>query len=341
MNRRWFRALFRRRVLIIFMLIVQAVFLWYVVSSSSKASEIIHQILTIVSFLVVLYIFSRKDKGAFKTTWVFLILCFPVFGGLFYLLFNFQTSSRKTANAIKHTQEKAAPLYSLPDDGYQSAKDELNSRFSQVRYLQDYAGFPIYGNTTTKYYSPGESFFEVLLRELEQAEHYIFLEFFIIEEGLMWNSILDVLKKKAAAGVKVRILYDDIGCFLLLPKDYPKQLAEFGIECITFNPFRPLLTVQQNNRDHRKIVVIDGKTAYTGGINLADEYINAKEKYGHWKDSAIEIKGKAAWSFTLMFLQIWELSTKTNEEYMDYYPWKKNIPSMASILSIFQFPEGL
>jgi cardiolipin synthase len=137
----------------------------------------------------------------------------------------------------------------------------------------------------------------------------------------MWNSILEILKQKAQSGVKVRVLYDDLGCFLKLPKDYDEQLRNMGIECQVFNRFKPVLTSMQNNRDHRKIAVIDGKTAFTGGINLADEYMNAIEKFGHWKDASVLVRGKAAWSFTLMFLQMWELTTGVDEDYVRYYPW--------------------
>ena len=138
----------------------------------------------------------------------------------------------------------------------------------------------------------------------------------------MWGSILEVLKRKASQGVTVRLIYDDMGCFFTLPKDYPAQLKKYGIQCAVFNPFRPVLTVKQNNRDHRKIAVIDGKVAFTGGINLADEYINAIEKHGHWKDAAVMLKGKAAWSFTLIFLQMWGMCTGTDEDYGAFYPWK-------------------
>jgi cardiolipin synthase len=134
--------------------------------------------------------------------------------------------------------------------------------------------------------------------------------------------VLEVLKEKAAAGIDVRIIYDDVGCFLLLPKDFPKKLKDMGIKCVVFNPFRPFITAKQNNRDHRKIAVVDGKIAITGGINLSDEYINARKKYGHWKDAAIMVEGAAAWSFTLMFLQMWSVCTKTKEDYSAFYPWK-------------------
>ena len=162
------------------------------------------------------------------------------------------------------------------------------------------------------------------MAEMKKAQSYIFLEYFIVEEGIVWNSILDILKEKAAQGVEVRLIYDDIGCFLTLPKNYAKHLAEYGIKCMTFNPFRPVLSVMQNNRDHRKITSIDGKVAFTGGINLADEYANIIEKHGYWKDSAIMVEGKAAWSLTLMFLEMWQLCTKQKESFERFYPWKDN-----------------
>ena len=199
--------------------------------------------------------------------------------------------------------------------------EELPSQAAQMRYLQNHAGFPVYTDSQTLYLSPGEKKFDCLLQELKKAQRYIFLEYFIIQEGCMWNSILEILKEKAAQGVKVRVLYDDIGCFLKLPQDYDSQLRSMGIDCRVFNRFKPVLTSMQNNRDHRKIAVIDGKVAFTGGINLADEYINAIERFGHWKDASVMVSGKAAWSFTLMFLQMWELTTGEDEDYAQYDPW--------------------
>lgn len=199
--------------------------------------------------------------------------------------------------------------------------EELPSQAAQMQYLQNHAGFPVYTDSQTLYLSPGEKKFDCLLQELKKAQRYIFLEYFIIQEGYMWNSVLEILKEKAAQGVKVRVLYDDIGCFLKLPQDYDSQLRSMGIDCRVFNRFKPVLTSMQNNRDHRKIAVIDGKVAFTGGINLADEYINAIERFGHWKDASVMVSGKAAWSFTLMFLQMWELTTGEDEDYAQYDPW--------------------
>ena len=324
MNQRWFRALFRRRALVIALLLIQIAFVGMLIFTGSQAFQWINGVLRIVSFLAALYIVSKKDKGAYKTAWIFLILTFPLFGGLMYLLVHSQATTRWVAKEIRRSEEKAAPLYRLPGDGYAQAEAAIGDRFPQVRYLQNYMDFPIYTHTATTYYSPGEEMFAALLPELEKAEHYIFLEFFIIHEGVMWDSILEILKRKAKQGVTVRLIYDDMGCFLLLPTDYPKQLEQMGISCIKFNPFRPFLSAIQNNRDHRKIISIDGKVAFTGGINLADEYINAIERFGHWKDSAIKVEGEAAWSFTLMFLQMWDACRRENEDFSRYYPWQTN-----------------
>jgi len=331
MGNKWFRKLLRRRFFVAFLLVLQLAFLIYTLVSSSMTSTIVSKIFSLISLLACLYIISRKDKGAYKLTWVFMILLFPVFGGLFYLMFNFQSTSRNFSKNISGIQKKTKPFLFRTDTDYEEATRKLPEYVPQISYLQNYAGFPIYSNNETTYLSPGEEKFVQLLEELKKAETYIFMEYFIVQEGKMWNSILEILKEKASKGVKVRLIYDDFGCFFLLPKDYKKELEKYGIDCSIFNPFKPFLTVKQNNRDHRKIAIIDGKVAFTGGINLADEYINAIEKHGHWKDASIMIKGNAAWSFTVMFLEMWALTTGICEDLEQYYPWKDSFsPSRAA-----------
>ncbi len=323
LKQKWFRALFRRRLLVALLIVVQAAFLVYTLVSGSVFSQIAAQVLPLISILAVLSIVSRKDKGAYKTLWIFLLLAAPILGGVLYLMVNYQSDTKRLRKKIDAARKKAAPLYTLPGSGYDRAKDEMGHHYPQARYLQKYAGFPLYSDTEVTYLCPGEVMLERLLQELEKAENYIFMEYFLIQEGKMWDSILDVLKRKAAQGVQVRLIYDDVGCLLLLPKDYTRQLSQWGIQCGVFNPFRPFLTVKQNNRDHRKIAVIDGKTAFTGGINLADEYANYIEKFGHWKDSALVLEGKAAWGFTLIFLEMWQVCQGTDEDFTGFYPWKE------------------
>lgn len=312
------------------MLILQVALIIYTLLSRSLTSHLINRSLTLLSLAVCIYIISRKDKGAYKLTWVFHILLFPIFGGLFYLMFTYQSTTRKYRKRLEHADEKAKQLYFLPGTGYDRAVKEIPEHTTQFRYLQNFAGYPVYTDCETEYLSPGEKKFERLTEELKKAEKYIFLEYFIVHEGKMWNTVLDILKEKVAAGVKVRLLYDDMGSFFLLPKDFPKILRADGIECEVFNPFKPFLTAVQNNRDHRKIAVIDGRVAFTGGINISDEYINAVEKHGHWKDASVMVRGRAAWSFTLMFLGMWELACGTDEDYARYYPWTDTVCEVKS-----------
>lgn len=330
MGESWFRALIRRRFMIALLLIVQIVFLVYTLFSRSLTSTLLASFLSLLSLAVCLYIISKKDKGAFKLTWVFLIMLFPLFGGLFYLLHKLQSPTKKYSEKIKDINEKTYTLMNLPGEAYASACAEAPEHIPQMRYLRNFAGFPVYDSTLTKYLSPGEKYFECLVDELKKAEKYIFLEFFIIQEGRMWDTVLDILSEKAAAGVRVRVMYDDMGCFLKLPSGYTEKLKTLGIECVVFNPFRPILTTVQNNRDHRKIAVIDGKVAFTGGINLADEYINEVDRFGHWKDCGLMLKGKAAWSLTLIFLQLWHYCTLTQEDVESYYPWNEEPCGTAS-----------
>lgn len=324
MKRAWFRELLRRRIAVILLLVLQALFIGYVVSSDRPAAEFLRILLHILSIVMVLHVISHKDKGANKVAWVFLTLLFPLFGGAFYLLYHFQSSTKRFSKAISEVEHENRALYQLPGNAYEQAKQTIPQHIPQVRYLQEFAGFPIFDGTDTHYYSPGERFVEPYLAELRKAERYIFLEYFIVEEGTVWNSVLEVLKEKAAQGVDVRLIYDDIGCFLTLPKNYGEQLKAYGIKCMVFNPFRPILSVMQNNRDHRKITSIDGKVAFTGGLNLADEYANIIEKHGNWKDAAIMVEGKAAWSLTLMFLEMWDLCARQKECLEDFYPWKES-----------------
>ena len=192
--------------------------------------------------------------------------------------------------------------------------------FGRSGLTKDWGHFPVYRNTATKYYESGEAMFPDMLAALESAEHFIFLEYFIIEEGHMFHQIEDILEKKVKEGVEVRLIYDDVGCIGTLPPRYYKQLQKKGIKCAAFNPFRPLLSVIMNNRDHRKIFVVDGAVGFTGGINLADEYINEVKRFGYWKDTGVRIEGEAVWSLTSMFLSMWNYIVHSTEDYSRFMP---------------------
>ena len=310
MYKRFFKSILPRRFLAIVMLLVQLWLLLYTLLSGSVLSQITQAALLIFGVVVSISVAAGHQKSAFKVGWILLILLMPIFGVTVYVIFNFQHTTRKFAAQVDASCQAVEEAYRLP--GEEPAPSGL------AQYLQG-RGFPVYGNTQCRYYPLGERAFEAMLEAMEQAEKYIFLEFFIIEEGQMWDAILAVLKKKAAQGVQVRLIYDDLGCFFLLRPDYPQLLKAYGIQCVPFNPFRPMLTAKQNNRDHRKILSVDGKVAFTGGVNLADEYINAVEKFGHWKDVMVRLEGPGAWGLTAMFLQSWLLCTGEKEDPACWY----------------------
>ncbi len=319
-QQRWYHKLLRRRLFFCLLILLQILTLLYFIISRSLTSSILSTSLQIISVLVALHIISRRDKEAYKLTWVFFILIFPVFGGLMYLLFRCQTRSKKLLKAMKDAQKQAQSA-SVPDlSVYQKALETIGEHARQIEYLEKHSGFPIYENTLAQYLSPGEKFLDSLLPDLENAKKYIFLESFIIQDGKMWRAILDILKRKVAQGVDIRIIYDDMGCFLRLPKHFIKDMQKIGIKCITFNQFIPVFTAVQNYRDHRKIIAIDGKIAYTGGLNIADEYINETQPLGHWKDAGIRLEGEAAWSLTLIFLEMWILTGNPEPDLSQYHP---------------------
>lgn len=320
MRKNWFRALFTRRIMVAMLIIVQLLFFGFLLFGGSKYSGLINHILSLISVFVAFHILKNKTKNAYKIIWIFLILLFPVFGGMFYLLIKFQSSTRKFREAFDKIRKKTSDCFYCPGDALDKAKEKEERYSMLMSYLQKVENFPVFERTSAKYFPLGEEMFEVFVEELKKAEKYIFLEYFIIQEGKMWNRILSILEEKVREGVDVRVIYDDMGCFLLLPENYADELRKKGIKCKIFNPFRPFVEALQNNRDHRKIAVIDGKTAFTGGINLADEYINEIVRFGHWKDSAVMLKGDGAWSFTMMFLQMWSLCTGKIEDCMEYYP---------------------
>lgn len=274
----------------------------------------------IVSLIAVLLIISNRQNPAYKLAWIVPILTFPILGIAFYVLFGMQKVNKRVTKRMEGIQIRTNSMLNQSEEVIESLKNIDASIANQAKYIYNASHYPVYENTTAEYLSSGEIKFKRLKEELMKAKHYIFLEYFIIEEGIMWNSILDILIKKVKEGVDVRVLYDDVGCLRKLPYKYNEVLESYGIKCRVFNPFVPVLSIKMNNRDHRKIVVIDGCTAFNGGINLADEYINAYEKYGYWKDSAVMLKGEAVWNFTVMFLTVWEYYNCCSENYHNFLP---------------------
>lgn len=314
-----FQSLFNRRVFILLLIFLQ-IGLTVMLLLRWSQMKWIADAFNLFSLVTALHLLLRNDKSAFKLSLIFLILLFPLVGGVFYWIFHSQTNSGGLRKRLFAIEKKTNAFFSYPETAYREAVVSIPSAEKMLHYMKHNTPFPIYGDTETSYFSGGQDMLFRMLEDLRHAERYIFMEYFIIADGEMWESILEVLRERASCGVDVRIIYDDIGSMPTLPPAYAKQLRAMGIRCEKFNTFHPFLTSTQNNRDHRKITVIDGKIAYTGGINLADEYIDRKIRFGKWKDSAIRLEGDGAWGFTVMFLQIWSLLVRREEDFEDYKP---------------------
>ena len=271
-------------------------------------------ILQALNVLLVIYIINKNDNPSYKIAWIVFILGVPAVGGVTYLMFG----GRKVPKDIRTSVKELNHGYAiLEQDPLVMAQIRDKDYLRQARYLFDNTGFPVYNDTKVTYLSSGEEKFEALVEALKSATKFIFLEYFIIKEGYVWNTIKAILIEKVKQGVDVRLIYDDAGC-KTLPFDFVEKCRDLGIDCHAFNPMRPILAIYMNNRDHRKIAVIDGKIGFMGGINLADEYINRVSPFGHWKDVAIKIEGSAVFSLTIMFLQFYDHLTKRQSKFMDY-----------------------
>lgn len=313
-----FRIVFSRTLVIMLMVVLQALVLLGSFIGLRSYSPFIWESMNILGAILVIFIVNRDEPAEFKLGWIIPICLFPVLGALIYIFVmgNFGGIGLKTKLG-RRMEETEGLLYTEEE-----TKEAVRECSVQLKgfsyYMENTAGFPTYHESSAVYYPLGEDKFTDLLVELKKAEKFIFLEYFIIERGTMWNALLDILKEKVKEGVEVRVMYDGMCSIMLLPYKYPEELERYGIKAKMFAPIVPFLSTRQNNRDHRKIVVIDGKVAFTGGVNLADEYINAVQRFGHWKDIAVKITGDAVRSFTVMYLQMWNVSERGDEEYEKY-----------------------
>ena len=305
---------FISRIFIFGMLIILQM-IWIVLMTSSVLASYqwLNTALKVLSMAVVLWLVNKDENSSYKLSWIILILVFPVFGGLLYLMIGNKKPSRRLRHRIQHVIDDIQDELIMEDE--MSDKDEQFKK-DGLTYLAD-LGFGTYTNTQTKYYALGDYCYVDLLRDIMNAKHYIFMEYFIVARGMMFETILELLKQKVQEGVEVRFIYDDVGSLTTVSYRFEKKLEQAGIQCVVFNPFVPMLSVAMNHRDHRKICVIDGYIGYSGGFNLADEYINAKMRFGHWKDTGIRIEGNGVWNLTTMFLTTWNAYKHQDQSYLD------------------------
>ena len=273
----------------------------------------------VTAFACIIKIIASDDNPDYKVPWVLFVLVVPIAGFMIYFMFYSRKLQKKFIRRLDELKRYNYKTES-PDTENALIKENLMAA-SEARMLCKISGSQLFTNTKQTYFPLGEDMFASMLPDLEGAEKFIFMEYFIIEEGKFWNTILEVLKRKAASGVTVRVLYDDIGCMSTLPGNYAKTLRSYGIEASPFSRLRGNADSEFNNRSHRKILVIDGKVGYTGGVNIADEYINETVRFGHWKDTGIRLEGEAVKELTRLFLSDYGINVKVlpKDEY-ELYP---------------------
>ena len=313
-----FKIIFSRTALVAVLLLFQIGLMVATITTIEQYAFSVYVGFIVLSMIVIIYIINRKENPAFKMSWILFVTFIPIVGTVFYIFMQIQPGTRYIGKRLFVLGEKTKPYMVQNDKIIEDLRISKPANANLAHYLSKQVGFPVHRNTKVTYFRVGEEKFEELKRQLESAKYYIFMEYFIVEEGIMWDSILEILKRKVEEGVEVRFMYDGMCSIVLLPYKYPKKLEEMGIRCKMFSPIKPVLSTHQNNRDHRKICVIDGQIAFTGGINLADEYINEKERFGHWKDTAVMLQGEAVQNFTMMFLQMWNVTEKKEENFEKY-----------------------
>ena len=319
MGIRKFRLLMSKYGFSITIILIELILVFGIILYMSQIAPIIWVTLVfLISVATVIAIVNRSMSPESKVTWL-IVTFVPVFGPLLYLMFGERRLSKKELkqlqelNSIAFHENNGRQLHLQLQETDKPAYGIINA------LLHMDSNAEVYDHTDSQFFANGEEMWQQMLEDLKRAEKFIFLEYYIVDEGLMWDSMLEILEEKAAQGVEVKMLYDDIGCMVTLPGDYTVYLRSKGIDAHKFNKVIPRMTVAYNNRDHRKILVIDGQISYTGGINLADEYINRIERFGHWKDSGIRIDGPATQAFTRLFLMNWYINRGEISDFDQYH----------------------
>jgi len=318
--------IFSRTVIITLMLLLNFFLVFSFLFELFEGITLVFGGLAVATAVMLIIILNSDDEPAFKLSWCIVIAVLPLFGIVLYTFVHLDFGGRLFKRLLDKSIRSSFPYIPDSTETVHKLQQEDPSSAGIARYLHEYGNAPTYANTDVRYFPLGEDKFKEMLIQMEKAAHFIFLEYFIIYPGSMWGQILDILCRKAKEGVEVRVLYDGMNAMTNLPHSYPRQLEKLGIQCKMFSPVRPFISTHYNNRDHRKILVVDGHTAFTGGINLQDRYINQEEVFGHWKDTAVMVHGEAAYGFTLMFLQMWN----ANERDQTYAPYLQSCRSVSA-----------
>ena len=323
-KRRLLDIVFGRTMVITLLLVLQIAIMVLGAHYLGRYYPALTIVLRVMSVAVIIYLVNKSGSATTKITWIILVMALPAFGVLLYLFVQLDIGHRYANRRVQESILSTVQYVPRQTELMARLRTELPEVHNLAEYTLRSGDYPVYENTAVTYYPMGQDKIGALIEALQSAEHFIFLEYFIIEEGDVWGRILKILEERVRAGVEVRVLYDGTCTFYRLPYGYPKRMEALGIRCKMFAPLRPLVSTYYNNRDHRKIAVIDGRVGFTGGVNLADEYANLVSVYGVWKDTAVRLEGEAVRSLTLMFLQMWGMDER--EPDTDSYGCYLNVP---------------
>ena len=299
------KLLFGRTTIFVVLILIQIAVLFGGVYLLDEKVIVLNYIVGVIAAVVIIYLLNIQQNSSFKLMWTIIIVATPIIGVPFYFFVKLQPGTRVIGERISQIIIEEERLL-LPDkDTVNRLMTDSGQEYGLFKYLYEDGNYPVYDNSGAMYFPSGETKFAELVNQLEKAEDFIFMEYFIIDKGEMWDTVLEILERKVKEGVEVRLMYDGTCVMSLLPRHYPQQLQDKGIACKVFSPMRPFLTTHQNNRDHRKITVIDGKVGFTGGYNIANEYFNLTHPYGYWKDTGIRLEGNAVKSLSAAFLEMW------------------------------------
>lgn len=324
--------IFSRFGIVLLLLIIQVVLLLALFFRFRQLAPHYLWLSTLFNLTMIVVLVNSSHDASSKITWLIVMMLFPVFGGLLYIYTSTEVGHKALKSKVANLTQATRNAISQNPATLQRAKETSPELSELAHYVNCTGCFPMYENTQVTYFPIGEKMFAAMLEELEKAEKFIFLEYFILDEGFMWGKILEILSQKAKEGVEIRVMYDGTCEFALLPRDYPQRLEALGISCRVFAPITPFVSTHYNYRDHRKILVVDGRVAFTGGINLADEYINKIVRFGHWKDTGIRLCGDAVASFTLMFLQMWHVKDSSMEDISPYVTAPPHEPCQGFVM---------
>ncbi len=319
----------KRAVFAALSIILQVLVIWVLFNGLREKYPLIQFLQSVLAFALILGIFNQNRTAAMKMPWLVIIMAFPVFGTFMYILLGLDGGTNSMRRRYEEIDKKLLPRLGKGEKALAALAEQDEGLAGESHYIRDFSGYPIYHNTDVVFYDDAAKGLEAQLEELRKAEKFIFMEYHAIEDTESFSRIFEVLKMKAAEGVEVRLFYDYVGSMGYIGNRFIKKMEENGIRCRVFNPMNMVLNFFVNNRDHRKITVIDGKVGFTGGYNLADEYFHVTEPFGHWLDTGLRLEGDAVRSLTVTFLENWNGIRPDDQDDQAFAKYLPHVPYEA------------